>query len=59
MTGNNDKSWKETEIWLKDIENWLSLKDLNVGGTFDLLLSDESAVIWRGPKSETTLYKVA
>src|ERR1043165_5476547 len=45
---------KEAEGWLKDIEEWLTLNDLNLVSAFDLLLAEEAATLWKAYRSDET-----
>ena len=43
----NGRSTVEAEKWLKDIDDWMLLNDLNLIGIFDLLLSEEASILWK------------
>ena len=46
---------KEAEKWLKAIDDWIIRNDLRRTEAFDLLLSEEAAILWKNYKSEDTL----
>ena len=47
------RSTVEAEKWLKDIEDWMLVNDLNLVGIFDLLLSEEAGILWKEFKFST------
>ena len=47
------RSTVEAEKWLKDIEDWMLVNDLNLVGIFDLLLSEETGILWKEFKFST------
>lgn len=48
------RNFKEAANWIKDIEEWLRVNNLCLMSVFDLLLSDEAAVLWKDFKTDST-----
>ena len=49
----NGRSTIEAEKWLKDIEDWMMMNDLNLVGIFDLLLCEEASILWKEYKNSS------
>ena len=48
------RNFEEATKWIKDTEEWLRVNNLCLMSAFDLLLSDEAAILWKDFKTDST-----